>query len=109
MGPIMKEKVLSVIFCGGWRFSTREKELATINGCLKSHGVDLNDKYDFSQASFDFIHDTENNALVAELSQSNWRSQNYRVRSFLQKNGGVVVHLQSGNIFGFSLGKISTL
>jgi hypothetical protein len=105
----MKEKVLSVTFCGGWRFSTGEKELATINGCLKSHGVDLNDTYDFSQASFDFIHDDENNTLVAELSHSNWRSQNYKIRSFLQRNGGIVVHLQSGKIFGFYLGKISTL
>ena len=99
------EKVTSVVFCGGYRFSTREKELEVIKGALKSGDKDIEKKFDFSSATFEFIHDDENNAVLNNYEGDGgkagyWNTMDYRVRSLLRSNGGVIFRT-SKKTFGF--------
>ncbi len=85
----MKERVRQVIFCGGHKFSTREMELEVITSKLERQGADLLNKYDFSSASFEFLHDNDNNRFLGEYE--NLDHPDYKKRRWLQVHGGLLV------------------
>lgn len=104
------ENVISVVFCGGWRFSTREKELEVIKSALKYGNINLETRFDFSNTSFEFIHDDENNAVLANYegdggSAGYWNTMDYRTRHYLQVNGGIIF-ATSKRTLGFANGTL---
>lgn len=105
------QKVVSVILCGGFRFPTREKELEVIKSALRYGSVNLEDRFDFSKSSFEFIHDDENNSILANYegdggSAGYWNTMDYCIRSHLRECGGIIFLTESQRYFSFYMGRV---
>ncbi|MCX7258647.1 MAG: hypothetical protein NTZ64_18560 [Polaromonas sp.] len=97
-----KHKVDTVVISLGYKGFDKEKEIEIAKSRIKMQN--LEDAFDFSSASYEVLHDSDNNMVINEIhmkdSWSDYDQKNLAIREFLQ-TGDVVLMLSNGKWAGY--------
>ena len=102
----MTTKVVEVIMCVGYKYSTREQEIDQIKQSISNRLRNHTSEYDFSNCIYTMILNDDNNSVLR--NPDNWDNSDYYIRKYLQSYNGLIFKTQS-KTFAIELGKIVSI